>query len=533
MATLQNKRIFNCVLYCLFVIFFSFSSSVFSTEEKYDSLCKPYTVSNPFVLLTGASKYIPTEEEEKLGKDISLRKVKDEMNIFRELFVNKCGYEMRSTFFDTTGDIFSDHKGKSIEEMDGEFLYKERFKLWIDSQHRFLFDNSEKYDALFFIFSGHGTSFNGVDYIVTSDRGVLNWEEDIEKRFAFPHYQIHKDWAAKCPKFFFKLSCRGGAAPNIVRFKGGGTSRNLAAQTYTFYSTSRGNPTSDNSGLYLAKAIYKVISGAVKDNKSLCWVDSRLKEEMSQCKYNVNVGSWQLSDIVDSPICYSGLVGDKIFFARKYSWLEIDAVVSKLKENSNHYYKGWNELHIIAYNGDVEAIRAFIGSSFDSVKEVVRNDNDVYDGFNALNISAIRGHKDCVEVFVKCFPKLVKEVVRNGGVYNGFNVLHLAACFGKKSIVEILIKYFPKLIKKVVERNNSFSGHNVLHIAVRNGVKDIVEFLVKHFPKLSKDVIQYSNSFSGYNAFYLAACFGCVEVCEVLLKYNPELLKEVGRPAKV
>ena len=295
---------FNKLYTIFFALFLSFLHLPLTQGAFYDpkssGTSDHYTVSNPLVLLTGASKYDKKED--------CLSTVKDEMEILYDLFHKKCDYEVKSTFFDDKGNVFPKHDKQDKKKMDGEWLYKEKFDLWLDDQYDYLRTNiqTKKYDALFFIFSGHGSCDSyGRDSIITSDYIGYPWG-DIEKKFSFPSHSDLKNWAGKCPKFFFKLACRGSHKPVVVKMKGP-DSVNLASKTYTFYATSQGTATGASNGVHLAGFISQFFTSAVKKKKHLSWIDNRLKEQMSKAKYRL-----------DAPACYTGLVGDKVFFSYRH-----------------------------------------------------------------------------------------------------------------------------------------------------------------------------------------------------------------------
>ena len=66
-----------------------------------------YTISNPLVLLTGASKYDSYYTDDKGNRYYlsNLDTVEEEMEILYDVFAAKCDYDVKSTYFDEKGNI--------------------------------------------------------------------------------------------------------------------------------------------------------------------------------------------------------------------------------------------------------------------------------------------------------------------------------------------------------------------------------------------------------------------------------------------
>ena len=430
-------------------------------DPKSSGTSDHYTVSNPLVLLTGASKYDKKED--------CLSTVKDEMEILYDLFHKKCDYEVKSTFFDDKGNVFPKHDKQDKKKMDGEWLYKEKFDLWLDDQYDYLRTNiqTKKYDALFFIFSGHGSCDSyGRDSIITSDYIGYPWG-DIEKKFSFPSHSDLKNWAGKCPKFFFKLACRGSHNPVVVKMKGP-NSVNLASKTYTFYATSQGTATGASNGVHLAGFISQFFTSAVKKKKHLSWIDNRLKEQMSKAKYRL-----------DAPACYTGLVGDKVFFStrrkplddktKKEWWKAIEHNnTNKVKEILTRYNvnidttndDGWTPLHIAARYNNAEVADKLIAAN----ANVNATDDD---GKTPLHIAAEYNSTEVTD-------KLIAANVHvNATDKNGQTPLHNAARYNKVAVAKKLIAAGAN--KDV--KTSLFYGYTPLDTAKKHKSKAMIRYL--------------------------------------------------------
>ena len=445
------KKIVVFLLPLFFITHVSASQMGYINDQKSADTSDHYTISNPLVLVTGASRYIKTQEEEKENKDPSLPLVKKQMGIFYA-FAKECGYEVRSTFFDERGNIFPNHGKKSKEKMDGEFLYKDKFELWLEYQYHYLRQNSEKYDAFFFFFSGHEIcDKHNQDFIITSDRVVYPWE-NIEKLFLFPIHQNLRVWVAKCPKFFFKLTCRREDQSNLVKLKLKGKNVNLAAKTYTFYATSKGNPSSDQSGLYLARTISNVFSKAMQCNNSLSWVDSRLKKSMQKFRYNMSTEQYKLDNIVDEPFCYNSLVSDEIFFSPRRKPLDFEITREKW----------WTAIK----KDDVKGVKDILANYIVDVN--TKSNKGWTKGSTPLHVCAERNNEEVAEVLLKYKADVN---AKNRYIYTP---LHFAGLWNSKEVAELLLKYKADINAK------NYGASTPLHVCAEFNSKEVAKVLLKN-----------------------------------------------------
>ena len=228
-----------------------------------------------FFLLVGrvsASQNDVRDDFRVVGEN-DLPTVEDEMRNFYELFKRKLGYDVKSTFFDDEGNVFSVWGDKKKDKMDGEYLFLSKYKKWIDEQVK-CFEKgvlNGKYDGLIFVFSGHGASDkNWQGYVSTS-----GWEErflweDIQQCFSFLGGE-------DVPKLFFKFACRSFTSVCVDR-QGGSSEMNWKG-FYSFCSVFKGADVLVTDDLKLSKSFCEFFVKAVDEGKDLGWFNSRLHEE--------------------------------------------------------------------------------------------------------------------------------------------------------------------------------------------------------------------------------------------------------------
>lgn len=257
-----------------------------------------YTIANPLVLLTCAVKY-----NSNLG---DLPTVKREMTTLYDLFKRKCGYKVISTFFDEKRNIL--HKqAADTQELDFKTLYKNKLVQWLDRQVAYLEKNGQQYDALIFVFSGHG----GCDkyereYICTSDAKNYQYPWKTVERKLAKNLRLKTHFEDK-PKLFFKLTCRNQTSVDLGNLpKDKNIDHESIPRIFRFYATAEGKESGARAAFHLAKFIFRYFQQAIQKNYPLWWIENEIKKEMKQLK-----GRW------NAPEAGGMLVTSDIFFQKK------------------------------------------------------------------------------------------------------------------------------------------------------------------------------------------------------------------------
>ena len=438
--------------------------------SKFDLRSEEHTVSNPLVLLTGASKYLPIEDEMKENKDPSLPTVNNEMKILYELFHDYFGYEVRSTFFDERGNIFPKQEEKS-QEMDGEWLFFRKFGKWLKKQYTYLNEHieSKKYDGLFFVFSGHGAIdiTNNEECIITSDGKYYPWDR-IERLFSVPE-PVDEDleiWVAKYPKFFFKLACRGSGKRRVVKVKNP-CKVNIDSMSYTFYSTSKGKENNVNNALNLAEAISHYFKESVEKREHLSWIDNRIKGYMRKTNF------W-----IDAPTCSSGLETDTIFFSSKRK--PLDKPTEK---------KWWEALE----NNDVKGVEDILTNYLVDLNQADK------DGYTPLYIAALFNSQEVAKLLINAKANL------NQPNKYGWTPLYIAARWNSQEVAKLLIDAGANL------NQADGYGYTPLYIAAWNNSQDVAKLLIDAGANLNQ-----ADGY-GYTPLYSAAKKNSQEVAKLLI----------------
>ncbi|MEM7362197.1 MAG: ankyrin repeat domain-containing protein [Bacteroidota bacterium] len=173
----------------------------FLDDQKSPDTSDHYTISNPLVLLIGIQEY---PDCANLG---DLPGVESDMKILFKLFAVTCGYEVRSTY----------HEGPCKV---GKIVRKKDLDRFLRLQYNYLHDQRDVYDALIFVFSGHGEgTCYGNDTIITSD-GKERFFMDVVMKFTPKDDEEFSKCFSYKPKLFFKLACRGNGIPNLQPIRG-------------------------------------------------------------------------------------------------------------------------------------------------------------------------------------------------------------------------------------------------------------------------------------------------------------------------
>jgi len=239
-----------------------------------------YTISNPLILLTGVSDYGSHSK--------NLPGVKEDLKLFYQLFNNFFGYEVRSTHLAFKPNCRHRLKAKELKS----FIWKSTPKT-----------SRNGYDAVFFIFSGHGS--RGVIY--GSDNKYITFDE-IEDRLKYSFLGL--------PKIYLKLACDGSKLPQTKMESdlvgktlfGVNNSHNLDAESYTICASPRGQVSFDRQkGCLPAQLFCKLF----KDPKYRTRVDfqSFIRHLRKQ------VGTKNLKELMSEYCTLNNL----IFFQKRYS----------------------------------------------------------------------------------------------------------------------------------------------------------------------------------------------------------------------
>lgn len=289
-----SKKLYFCFPSLIFSLLLLPLTQAAFDDEKSPDVSSHYTISNPLVLLTGAVTYdcYYTDNNKKYFLK-SLPGVVKDLEILYDLFKNKCGYDVVSTY----------HKGGSKIKKS---LTKKDLDDFLHSQYNYLRSNRKKYDALIFSFSGHGDgNYYGNDTIFTSDGGSMYFAH-IEKKFTYGADDTFLGDFASKPKLFFKLACRGGGRPKYIKEaqRVGNSSGFIGAGSEVFIAcaTSPGYSMYDASGKLFTTLLSNFICSYLSNkNGDLMDIDRKIKAELSK---------------TEAPRSITGLT-KKVFFAKK------------------------------------------------------------------------------------------------------------------------------------------------------------------------------------------------------------------------
>merc|ERR1712176_699037 len=207
----------------------------------------PNSVSNALVLLVGVSDYWHDELKSLPGVPTDIR---SHMDLWRNWF----NYDIRPT-------KDSEYYGKTEWEKQEiiDFIAQTRDDLFADKKKK-----SFKYDAMIFVFCGHG----GEGYVFSSDGDTL--------RITELHAMFKSAWsnrAAKLPRFFIMDCCRTDAIA-IVPKKKSRAAVHTSSLICTLYGNSPGNEVDeDNDGGLFTQCLVDCLRKSVKYNQTMPLLD--------------------------------------------------------------------------------------------------------------------------------------------------------------------------------------------------------------------------------------------------------------------
>ena len=221
----QSKVFFLITLAFLFSVF----QTPLSTATLNDTESNQTVISNPLVCLVGVSEY-DTQEE--------LASVREEMRELYDLFHFDCGYEVRASF---TYDALYASNHKNLPKMQ---LSLGDFNKFLEKSYEELYQNTDYYDGLIFVFSGHGLINKNTKMclISTSDSRLqksnnntslfslfssknqdtynlvgCKYFDDIIAQLTKLKKNDPKEEFATMPKIFFNLSCQSDPTQNLTK----------------------------------------------------------------------------------------------------------------------------------------------------------------------------------------------------------------------------------------------------------------------------------------------------------------------------
>ena len=182
--------------------------------------------------------------------------------------------------------------------------------------------------------------------------------------------------------------------------------------------------------------------------------------------------------------------------------------------NSLRYPKGITPLHIAAYSGSLDLLKAIFE----------RNQEYQKDGWGCtpLHYAAHNGRMEMCEYIMQAFEN------RNTGNQLGKTPLHEAAHHGHSKICEVLVK-------NLVDNNPAdHGGWTPLHIAALHGHLEVFDF----FMGIVENKTPHTTNPMGLFPLHLAAQYGCsdfkpeghkhLEICELILKESDDKNPQVN-----
>ena len=208
----QSKVFFLITLAFLFSVF----QTPLSTATLNDTESNQTVISNPLVCLVGVSEY-DTQEE--------LASVREEMRELYDLFHFDCGYEVRASF---TYDALYASNHKNLPKMR---LSLGDLNQFLEKSYRELYQKSDYYDGLIFVFSGHGFSNEyNCPLIATSDCSLqegnngnksklvgCKYFDDVKNQLTKLKKGDLKEKFTTMPKIFFNFSCQSDPTQNLTK----------------------------------------------------------------------------------------------------------------------------------------------------------------------------------------------------------------------------------------------------------------------------------------------------------------------------
>ncbi|ETO10332.1 hypothetical protein RFI_27043 [Reticulomyxa filosa] len=209
-----------------------------------------HKMTNPLVLLTGAARYE--------SKDF-LPGVKIDLIMLRVLFEEIYGYEVYCTY--------------DPDKSETESLTLNQLNLFLMKHYTNIVEtnNEKKYDALIFVWCGHGNTADEGDTLITSDNDKYKPFKKVQELFAYD-----TDVFLNKPKIFIKNACRGNEQPK--QKKRGNQQQewyNCESDTFIIFSTTPGKLIFDSEdpdngkGSYFTECFCNVMSQNIISSISL------------------------------------------------------------------------------------------------------------------------------------------------------------------------------------------------------------------------------------------------------------------------
>lgn len=123
--------------------------------------------------------------------------------------------------------------------------------------------------------------------------------------------------------------------------------------------------------------------------------------------------------------------------------------------------KGWNLLHQMAADGNLEIVRHLIEDNHFDRRD--KTDNEL----TAPQLAAINGHEEVVRWFLSAGFDLEEKS-------DGMTLLHCAAVSNNVNLVRLLVNEMNADIKSKTD-----NGWTVLHLAAESGIPEIVQLFVE------------------------------------------------------